>query len=96
MRIESYSKVQPIYDTKKNSKVNQVKVNNALDQVDISDMGKSVQIAKQAIGNASDVREELVSSIKERMQSGTYEVSSESFADKLMQAHEQQKELFNQ
>lgn len=95
MRIESYSKVQHMYDAKKCGQVQQAKTHNTVDKVDISDMGKSIQIAKNAVEATPDMREELVGSIKERVQNGTYEVSSESFADKLMQAYEQRSELFN-
>ena len=42
------------------------------------------QLAKQAADNAPDVRAELVNPLKERIANGTYEVSTEDFASRLL------------
>lgn len=95
MRIESYSQVQQVYDTKTSSgKVEAVKPVVSSDQLDISNMGKNIQSTKQVVENVPDVREDLVASLKERMENGTYQVSPESFADKLIQAYEQSDALY--
>ena len=51
--------------------------------------GKDIQWAKKAVAESSDVREDVVAPIKARIQSGTYEVSADSFADKLIQKFEE-------
>ena len=59
-------------------------VSNFSDKLQISSMGKDISVAKQALASTPDIREDLVSSIKERIQNGTYEVSGEAFADKVL------------
>ena len=52
MRIEAYTQVQQIYDTKKAAK-SRLKGNaGASDQLQISSFGKDIQAAKQEIGRA--------------------------------------------
>ena len=45
-----------------------------------------MQVAKNALLTTPDVRESLVSDIKSRMDAGTYDVSTEDFASKLVSA----------
>ena len=89
MRIEAYTQVQQIYDTKKAAK-SRLKGNaGASDQLQISSFGKDIQAAKQAVAASSDIREDVTASIKARLPSGNYEVRTDSFADKLMQKYEE-------
>ena len=89
MRIEAYTQVQQIYDTKKTAK-SRLKGNaGTSDQLQISSFGKDIQTAKQAVAGSSDIREDVTAPIKARIQSGSYEVSTENFADKLMQKYEE-------
>ncbi|MDE6892081.1 MAG: flagellar biosynthesis anti-sigma factor FlgM [Lachnospiraceae bacterium] len=89
MRIEAYTQVQQIYDAKKTAKSRLKGSAGASDQLQISSFGKDIQSAKQAVAASSDIREDVTASIKARLQSGSYEVSTESFADKLMQKYEE-------
>lgn len=90
MRIEAYNQVQQMYGTKKTTNI-KTKGNVGLtsDQLQISSIGKDIQNVKQSVASASDIREDLVAPIKARVQAGTYDVSAESFADKLMQKYEE-------
>ena len=89
MRIEAYSQVQQIYS---NSKVNKAqapkKTNDVRDTVSFSSIGKDIQIAKQAVKEVPNVREDLVASIKAAVKNGTYDVSNEAFADKILENFE--------
>ncbi len=86
MRIESYSQIQSLYQTSKISKTEKPKAGTVgTDKVSISSIGKDMKTAKDALKAAPDVREDLVNSIKTRVQDGSYNVSAESFADKLLQ-----------
>ena len=89
MRIEAYNQVQQIYS---NSKVNKArapkKANDVRDTVSFSSIGKDIQIAKQAVNEVPNVREDLVASIKAAVKNGTYDVSNEAFADKLLENFE--------
>ena len=58
------------------------------DRLQISSIGKDIQTAKAAVKGSSDIREEITAPIKASIQAGTYEVSAESFADKLLEKYE--------
>lgn len=87
MRIEAYSQVQQIYKTSKADRSQKQKGSaSASDHLEISNMGRDYQVAKQAVAESADVREEITAPLKKSIQSGTYEVSTEKFADKLLQS----------
>ncbi len=89
MRIGTYNMINQIYganSTKKSKNVNSTSYASFKDEVSFSSMGKDMQIAKNALASVPDVRESLVNDIKTRMEQGTYEVSADDFADKLMSA----------
>ncbi|WP_026650938.1 flagellar biosynthesis anti-sigma factor FlgM [Butyrivibrio proteoclasticus] len=85
MRIEAYSQVQQIYS---NNKVNKTqatkKTGDVRDTVSFSSIGKDIQVAKQAVSAVPDVREDVVSALKAAIKNGTYDVSGEAFADKIL------------
>lgn len=86
MRIDAYNQISQIYKTTNKAKVSKTaSVQSTNDQLQISSFGKDLQIAKQAVAQTPDVREDLVSELKARIQNDSYEVSNESFAEKLMQ-----------
>ncbi len=89
MRIEAYTQVQQLYQSQKVNKSQ--KAGNVVksDELQISSIGRDFQIAKAAVTGSPDIREELTAPIKEKVQNGTYEVSNESFADKLLQKYEE-------
>lgn len=89
MRIEAYTQVQQMYQSQKVNKVQ--KTGNAAksDKIQISSFGKEIHIAKAALANSPEIREELTAPIKAKIENGTYEVSNESFADKLMKRFEE-------
>lgn len=87
MRIGAITQLQQVYGTQKKSGVQKKADASFRDQVQISSMGKDFQTAKAAVAGSPNVREELTASLKERIQSGTYEVSGEDFADKLLKAY---------
>lgn len=89
MRIEAYTQVQQLYKTKKTSKVQKSGKIFTSDQLQISSIGKDIQTAKAALADGDDIREELTAPLKASIANGTYEVSGESFADKLMKKYEE-------
>lgn len=89
MRIEAYTQVQQLYNSSKVQKDTSVAKKGATDQVKISSMGLDIQAAKAACKSASDIRYDVVEPLKKAIANGTYEVSSESFAEKLMKKYEE-------
>lgn len=89
MRIEAYSQVMQAYQTKKANAPQGTKTSSFRDQLNISNVGKDIHIGKQAVNTVPDIREDLVNDIKARMDAGTYDVTLEQFADKMMQKYEE-------
>jgi negative regulator of flagellin synthesis FlgM len=48
-------------------------------------VGRDYQIAKNAVSEASDIREDKVAQLKDMVESGTYQVSADDFASKLLE-----------
>ncbi|MDY3110390.1 MAG: flagellar biosynthesis anti-sigma factor FlgM [Lachnospiraceae bacterium] len=87
MRIDAYAQVQQLYQTKKVQKAEPAKKGGFSDQLQISSMGKDLQVAKSAVAQAPDVRADVVASLKEQINNGTYQVSGESFAEKVLEKY---------
>ncbi len=86
MKINPYMQVQQMYNTKKVGSTKKTGQAGRTDGVEISNFGREIQVAKQAVADAPDVRAAVIAPIKAAVKNGTYEVSGESFAEKLMQA----------
>ena len=88
MRIDAYNQIQQIYGTKKLTKTEKkAAVASFRDQLMLSATAQDASAAKKAIAAAPDVRQNLVSSIKERIDNDTYEVDMEDFAGKLLEKY---------
>ena len=85
MRIDAYNAVNQIYQTSQISKAKATaKTSSASDKFEISDTARTYQTARTAVSAASDVREDKIADIKARMAAGTYNISSEAVADKIL------------
>lgn len=93
MRIETYAQVQQLYQTsqKAPAKTQGTAKTGFRDQLQLSSMAKDTQTAKAAVAQAPDIRTDVVAKIKEQVQSGTYNVDVNSFADKLFAKFEDQR-----
>ena len=89
MRIDAYNQIQQIYGTKKPAMVEGKKSTGTSfkDQLLLSATAQDATIAKKALSNTPDVREDLVNSIKEQIDNGTYEVDVEDFAGKILEKY---------
>ena len=87
MRIDAFNRVQQLYGKTSTTNLKKEKTRNFSDQLEISNMGKDIQVAKQAVKNSPDVREDVVASIKERLSAGTYQVNTDEIADKLFERY---------
>lgn len=86
MRIEAYNQVAQLYKTTgKATQINSAAGVSARDEVTISQAGLDYQIAKKAVSEASDVREDKVAQLKASIASGEYQVSDGDFASKLLE-----------
>lgn len=89
MRIEAYNQVAQLYGkSSKTAKTQSVHgVSAGRDEVTISQAGYDYQIAKQAVAEASDVREDKVADLKAKIASGQYKVNAGDFASKLLEKY---------
>lgn len=89
MRIGTFTQIQQVYNTAKPANVSKTQKKGFSDALSISGAGKDMQTAKAALSETPDIRKGLVSDIKAQIDAGTYEVSGESFADKLLEKFNQ-------
>ena len=89
MRIDAYNAISQAYGVKGKYKTGATAKTSSTDKVEISNFGRELQVAKQAVAAAPDVRADRVSELKERIKNGTYNVSGESFAEKLLAKYEE-------
>ncbi len=84
MRVDAINHINRVYkpaNAKKTDKAGEVQKKDA---VEISQSAKDYQVAKKAVAEAADVREDKVAEIKEAVASGTYNVSSQEIAEKMV------------
>lgn len=84
MRVDALNKVSQLYHATSTQKSTKTEKTGRTDKYEISEFGKSYQIAKQAVSAKSDVREEKVNELKNSIASGTYNFNSEEVADKMV------------
>lgn len=88
MRIEAYNQVAQVY---KSNKIENAKSTNSIsssrDEFQMSSVGRDYQIAKQAVAEASDIREDKVAELKAKVASDNYSVDTVDFAHKLLEKY---------
>jgi negative regulator of flagellin synthesis FlgM len=88
MRIDAYNQIAQAYGVQSARSVQKTQsVSGPRDQVSISQAGQDYQVAKTAVAEASDVREDRVAELKSQIQAGTYSVDPGSFASKLLEKY---------
>ena len=93
MRIQSVNQVSQIYQANATTKRSKVTSTRKTDELEISSIGKDYQAAKAAVAATSDVREDKVAELKSKIAAGTYEVSGEDFASKLIASYKEKNRL---
>ncbi|MBP3567716.1 MAG: flagellar biosynthesis anti-sigma factor FlgM [Lachnospiraceae bacterium] len=84
MRIDAMSEVSQLYQVNNTRKKTEKSASYSKDSVEISEFGKDLQIAKQAVAQAEDIREDKVQELKASIANGTYNVPMSALADKLL------------
>ncbi len=84
MRIESLNQVSQLYKANATGVAKHTDNVSGADKVEISRQAKDLQFAKAAVKASEDIRVDKVNSIKQQIASGTYRVSNEQIADKLV------------
>lgn len=88
MRIDAYNQIAQLYGVSKTSRTQKAQGTASVsDQVSISQAGRDYQIAKKAVSEASDIREDKVAQLKSMVDAGTYSVEPGDFASKLLEKY---------
>lgn len=89
MRIEAYNQVAALYKTTSATKTRTSHSVSGRDEVQISQAGRDFQVAKQAVAQSPDIREDKVAQLKAKIDSGEYQVSADDFASRLLEKYNQ-------
>lgn len=84
MRVDAVNHVSQLYKPANAKKVSKTDEVNKKDAYEISQSAKDYQVAKKAVAEAPDIREDKVAGLKEALASGTYNVSSQEIAEKIL------------
>lgn len=86
MRIDAYNQISQVYKTNASGRTKKAdRAAYSRDEVQISSTGRDYQIAKQAVAEAADIREDKVAELKAKVDSGNYSVDTADFASKLLE-----------
>ena len=89
MRIEAYNQVAQLYKTNKQASTRAAgSAGMGRDEVQISSFGRDYQIAKKAVAEVSDIREDKVAEMKTKLESNDYQVDTGDFASKLLEKYQ--------
>lgn len=81
------NKAMQIYNNKTTEKLGNTKgVERPKDELQLSDRAKEYQIAMKAFKNLPEVREDLVREVKDNIKQGSYNVTGEEIADKIIES----------
>lgn len=84
MRVDALNHVSQLYQPASTKKISKTSDVQKKDSYVISQSAKDYQVAKNAVSEVADVREDKVAQMKEALASGTYNVSSQEIADKIV------------
>lgn len=85
MRVDAYNAVSQIYQSNSMAAVKRAgNMSASSDKLEFSQTAKTYQIAKAAVAGAADVRMDKIAEIKARIANGTYKVSSQDIAEKII------------
>ena len=84
MRIDAMNQVSQIYSANRTKKSANSNALSFADTLELSQAGKALQVAKAAVAAAPEVREGRIAQIKAAMENGTWSVSDNDLADKLL------------
>ncbi len=85
MRIDAFNKVSQLYKANSSKSIAKSKEGSFQDKLEISQTGKDYQMAKQIVAQAPEIREDKINAIKQRLEAGTYSISNQELAEKLVE-----------
>ena len=86
MRIDAMNQVSQIYSANRTKKTNNSSAMSFADKLELSQAGKDLQVAKAAVAATPNEREDRIAQIKAAMENGSWNVSDEALADKMLES----------
>lgn len=84
MKINPINRLNDVYKVANNKQnINKV-TKKEVDTFSISEAGKDISVARKALQNTEEIRTEKVDVIKDKINTGTYNVSGEQIAEKIV------------
>lgn len=83
MRIDTYNQISQVYGVNGKMKTSSVSKSYSTDKVEISSFGKDLQIAKKAVSESEDVREDKIAEMKAKY-NDDYQIDMSDFAEMLL------------
>lgn len=84
MKISNIGYAYGVYNKKPAVSRKKTSVGEAYDNFDVSDEARVFQSALKAASSAPEIREDKVNAIKQQIEKGTYNVSAEDVAEKML------------
>jgi negative regulator of flagellin synthesis FlgM len=86
MKITRVNQILEVYNTNRVQKTGKTNRTMGKDVFALSEEGKDFQTALSALSKVPDIRYEKVQEIKQKLQSGTYNISAQELADKMVES----------
>ncbi|MCR5685398.1 MAG: flagellar biosynthesis anti-sigma factor FlgM [Lachnospiraceae bacterium] len=83
MRIDAMNQVSQLYQQTGTKRVAKTASTSVSDKLELSQLGRDMQVAKAAVKASPDVRADRVAELKAQVANGTYSVSDDDLAAKL-------------
>lgn len=84
MKISGISKIYETYSAKSAVVGKKTKSEAKKDNVNVSNKAREFQLAFKSVSSMPNIREDKIEYLKEQMDNGTYNVSAENIADKIL------------
>lgn len=84
MRIDKINNIYETYKKQSISKAQSVTKTSKKDEVALSEVAKDFQSVYKLLVATPDIREDKVNAVKEKINSGTYNVKTEEVAEKIL------------
>lgn len=86
MKVDAYNQIAQLYQSTQHKVAagKPDKKEGQTDTLQLSQTAKDIQTVKQAVKDAPDVRADKVAALKERLASGTYDITGADLAEKLL------------
>lgn len=91
MKVTGVNQIMSAYhaQTSPAKKTEKSNATQGTDTFSLSPAAKDIQVARQALAQVPDIRQDKVDQIKAQLESGTYHVTGKEVAEKLFQRREE-------